>query len=75
LLPALIQSLREMNASEIQVICGGILPPQDHEFLKDAGVAALFTPGTPVLGIVREVLGKIGEALTISLDEESNVKV
>jgi methylmalonyl-CoA mutase len=61
LIPLLIKSLKEMKASNIKVICGGILPPKDHEFLKRAGVTALFTPGTPVLGIIREVLKKIGE--------------
>jgi methylmalonyl-CoA mutase len=59
LIPALIKSLKRMKAADIQVICGGILPPQDHAFLKKAGVSAIFTPGTPILNIVREVLKKI----------------
>jgi methylmalonyl-CoA mutase len=59
LIPILIETLKKMNAEDIQVICGGILPPQDHEFLRKAGVTALFTPGTPVLNIIRDVLKKI----------------
>jgi methylmalonyl-CoA mutase len=60
LIPALIKSLRKMKATNIQVICGGILPTQDHEFLMKAGVSALFTPGTPVLGIIKDVLKRLG---------------
>jgi len=56
LVPKLIQALKDRNAGHIQVMCGGILPLEDHEFLLKAGVMALFTPGTPVLQIIREVL-------------------
>lgn len=62
LIPALIKFLKQMKASDIQVICGGILPAQDHTFLKKAGVSAIFTPGTPILQIVKEVLKKIGNS-------------
>ncbi len=59
LVPALINALKDLDAHHIQVICGGILPTKDHEFLREAGVSSLFTPGTPVLRIIREVLGKL----------------
>ena len=59
LVPALIKALKDHNANRIHVICGGILPSQDHEFLKEAGVSSLFTPGMPVLGIIREVFSGI----------------
>jgi methylmalonyl-CoA mutase len=61
LIPGLIRSLKDMKAGHIRVICGGILPQQDHEFLRQAGVTALFTPGTPVLDIVRELLKALEE--------------
>lgn len=56
LAPALIKELERQNASDIQVVCGGILPPQDHEFLLKEGVQLIFTPGTKVLSIVSEIL-------------------
>lgn len=59
LIPALIKALKDLNAGDIQVVCGGIIPSQDHEFLIQAGVIALFTPGAPVRGIIKEVLSKI----------------
>lgn len=60
LVPLLIKFLKKMKADHIKVICGGILPPQDHEFLIREGVIALFTPGTPVLSIIKDVMKKIG---------------
>ncbi|MBT4848665.1 MAG: methylmalonyl-CoA mutase [Alphaproteobacteria bacterium] len=48
LLPELVQYLKEKGAEDILVICGGIIPQQDYQFLLDAGVAAIFGPGTPV---------------------------
>jgi methylmalonyl-CoA mutase len=59
LIPQLLEILKQNNATNIQVICGGILPLNDHEYLMKAGVSALFTPGTPVLGIIKEVLSKL----------------
>lgn len=56
LVPNLINALNIQNAGEIQVICGGILPSQDHEFLKAAGVKLIFTPGTKVLEIIAQTL-------------------
>lgn len=56
LVPTLINAINKQNASEIQVICGGVLPPQDHEFLKAAGVKLIFTPGTPALEIISQTL-------------------
>ncbi|MGC6440533.1 MAG: methylmalonyl-CoA mutase [Candidatus Puniceispirillaceae bacterium] len=48
LIPALIQALKDQDAEDIVVICGGIIPHQDYAFLREAGVAAIFGPGTPV---------------------------
>ena len=48
LIPALIQALKDQDAEDIVVICGGIIPHQDYAFLHEAGVAAIFGPGTPV---------------------------
>ena len=43
-------------ASDIAVIVGGIIPPQDYDFLREAGVSAIFGPGTPVPEAAAEVL-------------------
>ena len=59
LIPQLLEILKQKNAHTIQVICGGILPLNDHKYLREAGVSALFTPGTPVLEIIKEVLSKL----------------
>lgn len=56
LIPELIAALKQEGADDIKVICGGILPPQDHQYLVDAGVTALFTPGSPLVDIVRKTL-------------------
>ena len=56
LLPQLIETLREKGAGDIIVVCGGVIPRQDYQFLFDAGVAAVFGPGTNVLAAAREVM-------------------
>jgi len=48
LLPELIAELKAQGAEDIMVICGGIIPQQDYQFLYDAGVAAIFGPGTAI---------------------------
>lgn len=52
LIPPITQLLKEKNASDIIVICGGIIPEEDHAPLKEAGVAAIFGPGTSTEDIV-----------------------
>ena len=58
LLPELIAVLKDKGAEDILVICGGIIPQQDYQFLYDAGVAAIFGPGTAVPDAARETLNK-----------------
>ena len=48
LLPELIAILKQKQAEDILVICGGIIPQQDYQYLYDAGVAAIFGPGTAI---------------------------
>ncbi|KAK3753280.1 hypothetical protein QZH41_015222 [Actinostola sp. cb2023] len=45
LLPELIKEMRNMGRSDIVVVCGGVIPPQDYQFLYDAGVTCIFGPG------------------------------
>jgi methylmalonyl-CoA mutase len=48
LVPQLLDELRKQNADDILVIVGGVIPQQDYGFLKNAGVAAIFGPGTNI---------------------------
>ena len=48
LLPQVIEELKKLGREDIMVVAGGVIPPQDYQYLFDAGVAAIFGPGTPV---------------------------
>ena len=48
LLPQVIEELKKLGRDDIMVVAGGVIPPQDYQFLFDAGVAAVFGPGTPI---------------------------
>ena len=59
LVPELIGALRDRELGEVTVIVGGVIPEQDYDFLLDAGVAAIFGPGTNVLSAAFSVLSQI----------------
>ena len=59
LAPKLIEILKEKAADDILVICGGVIPQQDYEFLKDAGVKAIFGPGTNIPNAAQEIMDLI----------------
>ena len=63
LLPQLISALKKRDAEDILVICGGIIPQQDYAYLYDAGVAAIFGPGTAVPDAACETLNKAADHL------------
>jgi methylmalonyl-CoA mutase len=56
LLPQLVDALKAKGAENIIVVCGGVVPRRDYQFLRDRGVAAVFGPGTTVLDAARAVL-------------------
>jgi methylmalonyl-CoA mutase len=56
LAPKLVEALKAQGAGDILVICGGVIPQQDYGFLKDAGVSAIFGPGTNIPAAAREIL-------------------
>ena len=62
LAPKLVQALRDAGAGEILVICGGVIPQQDYQFLYDAGVKAIFGPGTNIPEAAKDILGLIRKA-------------
>ncbi len=59
LVPQIVAALRKQGAPEVVVVVGGVVPQQDYEFLKAAGVAAVFGPGTVISEAARTVLGAI----------------
>ncbi|USI72946.1 methylmalonyl-CoA mutase [Sphingomonas morindae] len=60
LIPELIAQLREAGRSDIKVIAGGVIPAQDYQALYDAGVQAIFGPGTNLAAAAEEVLRLLG---------------
>ncbi|MFG6531996.1 MULTISPECIES: methylmalonyl-CoA mutase [unclassified Sulfitobacter] len=61
LAPQLIQALKDAGAEDILVICGGVIPQQDYKFLQDAGVKAIFGPGTNIPTAAQDILKLIRE--------------
>jgi methylmalonyl-CoA mutase len=59
LVPALIEALKREGAGDILVVCGGVIPPKDYDFLKRAGVAAIYGPGTNIPKAAADILSLI----------------
>jgi methylmalonyl-CoA mutase len=62
LAPKLVQALQAAGADDILVICGGVIPQQDYQFLYDAGVKAIFGPGTNIPEAAKDILTLIRAA-------------
>jgi methylmalonyl-CoA mutase len=62
LAPQLVDALRAQGAGDIIVICGGVIPHQDYEYLFNAGVKAIFGPGTNIPEAAQDILRLIKEA-------------
>jgi methylmalonyl-CoA mutase len=60
LIPELIRELQDAGRADIKVIAGGVIPAQDYEFLRAAGVQAIFGPGTNLVKAAEEVLRLLG---------------
>ena len=56
LVPALLEALKEQGGDDILVVVGGVIPERDHHALRDAGVAAIYPPGTHIPVAAREIL-------------------
>ena len=56
LVPQLIESLHGLKADNIIVVCGGVIPAQDYDFLLEKGVSAIFGPGTNIPDAASEIL-------------------
>lgn len=59
LIPQLIQALKELGRPDIMVVAGGVIPAKDYEFLENAGVAAVFGPGTVLSEAATKILEKL----------------
>jgi methylmalonyl-CoA mutase len=62
LAPKLVEALRAQGADDILVVCGGVIPQQDYAFLREAGVRAIFGPGTHIPAAARNILEMIRAA-------------
>ena len=60
LVPELIGHLRDLGRPDIKVVVGGVIPPQDYDMLREAGVQAIFGPGTNLVEAAGEVLKLLG---------------
>jgi len=59
LVPDLVKSLAKLGRPDVLIICGGVIPPQDYDFLYNAGVGAIFGPGTKLPIAALEVVNLI----------------
>ena len=62
LAPKLIAALKAQGADNVIVICGGVIPQQDYDFLKKAGVKAIFGPGTNIPAAAQDILALIRQS-------------
>jgi len=60
LVPELIELLRDAGRADIKVVVGGVIPPQDYEFLRDAGVQGIYGPGSNVVECAADMLRLLG---------------
>ena len=60
LIPQLINLLRERGRTDIKVIAGGVIPPQDYDYLREAGVQGIYGPGSNVVECAADVLRLLG---------------
>jgi methylmalonyl-CoA mutase len=60
LIPGLIKGLKAAGRNDIKVIAGGVIPPQDYDFLRDAGVQGIYGPGSNIVECAADVLRLLG---------------
>ena len=61
LLPRISNLLKDEDASDILLVCGGVIPGEDIPFLKENGVSEVFTPGTPTGVTIEYIKGKVNK--------------
>ena len=60
LIPELIGHLKAAGRPDIKVVAGGVIPPQDYEFLREAGVQGIYGPGSNVVECAADMLRLLG---------------
>ena len=60
LIPELIEALRAAGRADVKVVAGGVIPPQDYQFLRDAGVQGIYGPGSNVVECAADLLRLLG---------------
>ncbi len=63
LLPQLVEELKKLGREDIMVIAGGVIPPQDYDFLYQAGAACIFGPGTRIPEAAEQMLIELNKRL------------
>jgi methylmalonyl-CoA mutase len=71
LLPQVVEELRGLGRDDIMVVIGGVIPPQDYEFLRANGAAAIFGPGTVIPQAARAILEQLDARLFPEHQHES----
>ncbi|WP_423142762.1 methylmalonyl-CoA mutase [Parablastomonas sp. CN1-191] len=60
LIPALVRLLKDAGRADIKVVAGGVIPPQDYDFLREAGVQGIYGPGSNVVECAADLLRLLG---------------
>jgi len=60
LIPELVEALKAAGRADIKVVAGGVIPPQDYQFLRDAGVQGIYGPGSNVVECAADLLRLLG---------------
>ncbi len=63
LVPAVKRALEARGRPDLMVVVGGVIPPDDYEALREAGAAAIFSPGTPVVGAATTLIEELNRRL------------
>jgi methylmalonyl-CoA mutase len=63
LVPEVLAQLKALGRGDILVFVGGVIPPQDYDFLNDAGVAGVFGPGSVIPECAQKILTTLGSAI------------
>ena len=67
----MVEELRSLGSSNMLVVCGGVIPPQDYEDLYSAGVSAVYGPGTNIAVAARDLLTVIEKNLATQKEREA----
>jgi len=66
LVPELFKELKALGVEDMMVVCGGVIPQKDYDFLYEAGVSQIFGPGTKLPVAVKDMIEVLDERLTAS---------